>query len=109
MSALDLLECLGCKIHTYMVVKRNKKAQQFFLALTLKYGAITRFWNEIPVIQSPQARAEVEARRKRENAVRSSKRQQRRKKKSHLTLKPLQHSNAPNLNHRHDLHLKHRL
>lgn len=81
MSALDLLECLGCKLHKYMLLERNRKAQRFFLDLTLKYGAISRFWNEIPIIQTDQALAEVETRRKRENAVRSSKRQTKNKKK----------------------------
>ena len=35
-----------------MVLKRNKKTQQIFIELSIKYGAVSRFWNEIKAVQT---------------------------------------------------------
>ena len=57
MSAFDILESEEIKMPRYMVVSRYKKAQRFFLALTLKYGGVSRFWNELSVMTTKKAEA----------------------------------------------------
>ena len=76
MSAFDLLSSLGCRIHKYMVLKRNKKAQQIFIELSIKYGAVSRFWNEIKAVQTVQAGLEKKERQIRQNSARTIKRKQ---------------------------------
>lgn len=82
MSAFDLLSSLGCKIHKFMVLKRNKKAQQFFIELSIKYGAVSRFWNGIKVVQTVRAGLEKKRRQLRQNSARTIKRKLRSKKKT---------------------------
>ena len=82
MSAFDVLSSLGCSIHTYMLLKRNKKAQQIFIELSIKYGAIARFWNDIKVIQTARGGLEKNIRKLRQNRARTVKRKSRNTKKT---------------------------
>lgn len=75
MSVLDLLDCEDFSIHQFMVVERNLKAQRFFVTLSVKYGELRRFWNEIPLLTTKKTRKQ---RLQRQKTIKDQKKAKRR-------------------------------